>query len=223
MSERKRFRKNEAPLHPCTSFKAVAHLFGLPDGHEIKPGAQLTMHCHNSQVQINLCSALILPKRKKSLPDQPAVDASSLLESLPEDLLDTILAQINPAHLYSKIPRVNKNLYLQTRRDSLWKNVLENENLAYNVSWENEYNLDRRNQWFYYSMGKIKNVPLVKNATCLFEVQPFARALGVDTYQNCKKLGSFLLRMYNTIVGAGRIVECNFSSEASEHYYVKSQ
>jgi len=222
------FRKKEAPLHPCLSFRALGYFFGIPEKQEIGKGAQITMHCHNSQIQINILQSVGWKKGdigSKLLRNAESYKPSDfqLIYELPNDLFLTILHLLPASEVYSNLPQVSKYFFVKTLSPILWRSILHKE-----TTYEGRLpSLDRleadpRRQWLFYSMRKSKYQPIRRNQMSFFEIYPFGKPLGVDTFLKCPKLGTILLRLGTEVVGAAKIVDCLYNTEETEYFHQTS-
>jgi len=223
------FARKEAPLHPCISFVALGIFFGIPCNLQLRKGFELTMHCHNSQVQVKLDQSIswrtnnfgtkLLANKEEPLPD--SIGVFGLLNN---DLFNLIFFLIGADFVLKVVPLICKQMYIRSLSQQLWNDFIIEKGVKRLVGYRSIGDTRREYQFYTDSIGAPipscqQFIPIKKDCVALFSCLPFARPLGVDTYANCPKLGTILLRQGNEIIAAAKVIDCKYSS----HTYLKSR
>jgi hypothetical protein len=212
-------RKREAPLHPCKSFTAYITFDNMPKDTTVHLGQQLTMHCHNSQVQIDLVKSKWLPRfhnREELRQDKDKALAETQpdtpFSTLPREILYFIWQMLPQGQVFSTMPQLSKD-FLSLATDRLYWQAINKRDAV------NYVPIHPRNAWIIGNLTKDnQEMTIQRGQAVLAEIRPRGRPVGLDTYFSCETLGRFLIRIGQDIVGTGKVLDTSLSGELVESY-----
>lgn len=208
-------RKREAPLHPVSSFKAYISFDSLTDK-GIHRQQQLTMHCHNSQVQVDLIKCKRVPRfqHKKKIAERSELDSQlGDFKSLPRELVFYTLQMLPQREVFSTIPQLSKDFLALSTHRLYWQAINKRDGYP-------SLPIHPRNTWIMSSLTEqTREERILPGEAVIAEIRPLGRPVGLDTYFSCAPLGRFLIRIGADVVGSGKVLDTKFSGAPTEGYW----
>jgi len=207
--ERDRIRQIEAPLRPCARFRAYLNFFEVPEGGRIScvGNTEITMHCHNSQVQVRLEKSKLIPSYHKPRNATSEVDPilerqpESPFSQLPREIMYYIFQMLPQAEVFSVLPQLSQEFLALSTDRLYWKVTNQRDGLP-------SLPIDPRNTWIMASLHKQTKEPEIKRGqSAIVEAVPSGRPVGLDTYFSCPPLGRFLLRQGHKVIAYGMVMD----------------
>lgn len=213
-------RALEAPLHPCRTFKAYINFANLKKDESIARGQQLTMHCHNSQVQVDLIKSKLIStfQTHKEIREKDYVDLihgqpETPFAMLPREVIFYIFQMMSPSENFSILPQLSKDFLSLSTNKIFWDTINRRDGIKY-------IPVHPRNAWITASLTeKTREERIHANSQIIAELQPRGRPVGLDTVFSCAPLGRFLLRIGPHVVGHGMVLDTKLSGSAIESYW----
>jgi len=193
--------KHESAFYPCSSFYAQMLLFGLPATRQLRHKSEMVFHCHNSQSLVSFKEiSRYGPIHKYD------TTIASYFSDLPIEIVHLIFLNLSETFICGQLPQVSKYFFFLSTHPSLWQ-IIHSTPISPQTPLSK---LSIRDNWKIENMKKTPLMSTLSNGSYLVKFQ-LVKPLALDTHDQCPKLGRFVLREGDSVVGGGLILQTLFT------------